>query len=62
MKNNIIHVNEYEIRLQQVDKNDYINITDIAKFKNLEKPADVILELVKNKIYRCLFRFMGKVK
>lgn len=38
-----IKVNGFEISLYTRDfKNDYISLTDIAKFKNKENPAEII--------------------
>ena len=37
-----IIANGMEISIQHIDQNDYISLTDIAKKKNSEFPADVI--------------------
>lgn len=41
-KNNIIPVKGLEISFLQTNQEDYICITDIAKFKNPDAPADII--------------------
>ncbi len=38
-----------EIRVNIIDQNDYISLTDIAKYKNPDAPADVIKNWLRNK-------------
>ena len=54
----IMNVNEKEIRVIRVDNEDYISLTDIARFKNKENPGDVIIKWMSNKSsfdYYCLW-------
>ena len=45
-----IKVNGFEISLYTRDfKNDYISLTDIAKFKNKENPAEIIKNWLRNR-------------
>lgn len=37
-----IDVKGFEISLRNIDKESYISLTDIARFKNLDSPADVV--------------------
>ena len=48
-KNQIIAVKGVEVTFTQTHKEDYINITDIAKYKNLEAPADIIKNWLRSK-------------
>lgn len=41
-KNKKIVVLSETVRVQRIDKNDYISLTDIAKFKNADDPRFVI--------------------
>lgn len=44
-----INVLDKEIRLQTRNEEDFISLTDIAKYKNLEHPADVIKNWTRSK-------------
>ena len=43
-----MNVNENEIRVMRIDSEDYISLTDLAKYKNLEEPSDVIKKWLSN--------------
>ena len=45
----IMNVNKNEIRVMRVDNEDYISLTDLAKYKNPENPGDVIIKWMSNK-------------
>lgn len=38
----IMNVNENEIRVMRIDNEDYISLTDLARYKNLDDPSDDI--------------------
>ena len=38
----IMNVNENEIRVMRIDNEDYISLTDLARYKNPNDPSDVI--------------------
>ena len=38
----IMNVNENSIRVMRIDDEDYISLTDLAKYKNPTDPSDVI--------------------
>lgn len=38
----VMNVNENEIRVMRIDNEDYISLTDLAKYKNPRDPSDVI--------------------
>ena len=38
----IMNVNENEIRVMRIDNEDYISLTDLARYKNPDDPSDVI--------------------
>ena len=46
-KINTIKVKDYEIAITGINEDDYISLTDIAKIKSNEKPADVIIAWIK---------------
>ena len=48
-KNTKITVKGVEVTFTQTKQEDYISITDIAKYKNPEAPADVIKNWLRNK-------------
>jgi len=48
-KNTIIDVKGVEVTLTQNRKEDYVSITDIAKYKNPDAPADIIKNWLRNK-------------
>ena len=45
----IIRVNENEVRVMRVDNEDYISLTDLARYKNPDNPGDVIIKWMSNK-------------
>lgn len=50
MKKENINVNGFEISLYTKDfKSDYISLTDIAKYKNKDNPADVVKNWLRNR-------------
>lgn len=46
---NIINVNENEVRVMRIDNEDYISLTDLARYKNSYNPGDVIIKWMSNK-------------
>lgn len=44
----IMNVKEKEIRVMWIDDEDYISLTDLAKYKNPEDPSDVIKKWLSN--------------
>ena len=42
-----MNVNENEIRVMRINDEDYISLTDLAKYKNSNDPSDVIKEMAK---------------
>jgi len=44
----IMNVNENEIRVMRIDNEDYISLTDLAKYKNSDAPSDVIKKWLSN--------------
>ncbi len=48
-KNKKIEVKGMEISLFQKEKNDYISLTDIARYKDLKSPDDIIKNWIRNK-------------
>jgi len=48
-KNKIVEVKGVEVTFSKTDKNDYICITDIAKYKNPDAPRDIIKNWMRNK-------------
>ena len=52
MDNKIVttmNVNENEIKVMRVENEDYISLTDLARFKNSYNPGDVIIKWMSNK-------------
>ena len=50
MDNKIVttmNVNENEIKVMRVENEDYISLTDLARFKNSYNPGDVIIKCMK---------------
>ena len=45
----IMNVNENEIRVMRVNDEDYISLTDLARYKNSDNPGDVIIKWMSNK-------------
>jgi hypothetical protein len=43
-----MNVNENEIRVMRIDNEDYISLTDLAKYKNPNDPSDVIKKWLSN--------------
>lgn len=43
-----MNVNENEIKVMRVDNEDYISLTDLAKYKNPNNPSDVIKKWISN--------------
>lgn len=51
MKNKIttiMNINENEIRVMRIDNEDYISLTDLARYKNPDDPSDVIKKWLSN--------------
>ena len=44
----IMKVNENEIRVMRIDNEDYISLTDLARYKNPNAPSDVIKKWLSN--------------
>ena len=44
----IMNVNENEIRVMRIDNEDYILLTDLARYKNPDNPSDVIKKWLSN--------------
>ena len=44
----VMNVNENEIRVMRIDNEDYISLTDLAKYKNADDPSDVIKKWLSN--------------
>ena len=44
----IMNVNDSEIRVMRIDDEDYISLTDLAKYKNPNNPSDVIKKWLSN--------------
>lgn len=44
-----IMVKNQKVRVIKINDNDYISLTDLAKFKNQESPGDVIIKWMSNK-------------
>ena len=44
----IMKVNENEIRVMRIDNEDYISLTDLARYKNPNDPSDVIKKWLSN--------------
>ena len=45
----VMNVNKNEVRIMRVDNEDYISLTDLARYKNSENPGDVIIKWMSNK-------------
>ena len=45
----IMNVNENEIRVMRINNEDYISLTDLARYKNPDNPGDVIIKWMSNK-------------
>lgn len=44
----IMNVNENQIRVMRIDNEDYISLTDLARYKNPDDPSDVIKKWLSN--------------
>ena len=44
----IMNVNDNEIRVMRVGNEDYISLTDLARYKNPKEPSDVIKKWLSN--------------
>lgn len=44
----VLKVNENEVRILRVNNEDYISLTDLAKYKNPKEPSDVIKKWMSN--------------
>ena len=44
----VMNVNETEIRVMRIGTEDYISLTDLARYKNLKDPSDVIKKWLSN--------------
>ena len=45
----ILNVNENEVRVMRINDEDYISLTDLARYKNPEEPGEVIIKWMSNK-------------
>lgn len=45
----IMNVNENVIRVMRINDEDYISLTDLARYKNSDNPGDVIIKWMSNK-------------
>ena len=45
----IMNVHENEVRVIRINNEDYISLTDLARFKNSNNPGDVIIKWMSNK-------------
>ena len=44
----VMDVNENEVRVMRIDDEDYISLTDLARYKNPDDPSDVIKKWLSN--------------
>jgi len=44
----VLNVNENEVRVMRIDDEDYISLTDLARYKNPDDPSDVIKKWLSN--------------
>ena len=44
-----MNVHENEIRVIRINNEDYISLTDLARYKNPEEPGEVIIKWMSNK-------------
>lgn len=58
----IMNVNENEIRVMKIDNEDYISLTDLARYKNPNDPSDVIKKWLSNYDTTKIFRTLGRIK
>ena len=45
----VMNVNNNEIKVLRVGNVDYISLTDLARYKNINNPGDVIIKWMSNK-------------
>ena len=45
----VMKVNENEVRVMRIGNEDYISLTDLARYKNSDNPGDVIIKWMSNK-------------
>ena len=45
----IMNVKENKVKVMRINNEDYISLTDLARYKNLENPGDVIIKWMSNK-------------
>ena len=45
----IMNVNQNEVRVMRINDEDYISLTDLARYKNKEEPGEVIIKWMSNK-------------
>lgn len=45
----IMNVNENEVSVMRINNEDYISLTDLARYKNPDNPGDVIIKWMSNK-------------
>lgn len=45
----IMNVNQNEVRVMRINDEDYISLTDLARYKNEDNPGDVIIKWMSNK-------------
>lgn len=44
----VMNVKENEVRIMRIDNEDYISLTDLARYKNPNNPSDVIKKWLSN--------------
>jgi len=44
----VMNVNDNDIRVMKIDNEDYISLTDLARYKNSTAPSDVIKKWLSN--------------
>lgn len=58
----IMNVNENEVRVMRINGEDYISLTDLARYKNPNDSSDVIKKVVKQLRYYRILRIVGRIK
>lgn len=61
-KNKEITVLSETVRVQQINREDFICLTDIAKFKNAEDPRFVIQNWMRTQAFSRISRSLGSVE
>ena len=56
MANEKMKVQGIEIQYKQINENDFISLTDIARYKNADYPSDIIQNWMRN---RSTVEFLG---